>query len=187
MKIRLAPHGISTPQALGNWPSAEPNCDSEFKLGQDDHHRAKLGSGSAIFDKALALILSYSMFPQERLRAILSSGSKAAMGATVVQHAKASIFEFEMANRVVEVFDRHKDGVHEAGLKIVSLKGHPEQGAETFMVTQASDGTVELHIIANSRPGHWLTRIGAPWTRRVQLKATSECIRHMQEQAALIS
>jgi len=184
MKIRLALQGIRAPADLGNWHELSINCGADFMQGNADRHCREFGMGGKVFERARERILSYQMFPRSRVQVLLSAGTQVNAGVTVVQHARMGIFEFEMANRILEVFDRSLDEIREAGFNLASVQGHAEQGVETFKVTLDRAGKVNFHIIAWSRPGHWLTRLFKPLTRWIQLKATGECLAHLKAEAS---
>lgn len=57
------------------------------------------------------------------------------------------------------------------GLAYGTLPGHPESGEEAFVVEKDGDSTL-FRITAFSRPGHLVTRLGGPVTRRVQVRMT---------------
>lgn len=54
------------------------------------------------------------------------------------------------------------------GFTYVTLPGHPEAGVESFLLERGPDGCVRFTIIAVSRPGTLLTRLGSPASRAVQ-------------------
>jgi uncharacterized protein (UPF0548 family) len=181
MKIRFAPLGIRPAKDPSVWGRASANCRQDFSSGHQDEHRVVLGRGDRVFRVARDTIAAYRMFPAERLLATFDQGECAQVGTTVAQCVKLAFLEFEMANRIVSIFDRDEEGVREFGIQIVSLEGHAEQGVETFKVVQDIRGEVTFQIIANSKPGLMLTRFFSPLTRWVQLRASRECMRHMVE------
>lgn len=65
------------------------------------------------------------------------------------------------------------------GFIYATLPGHPERGAESFMVMIADDGAVQCHIAAVSAPGAWATRIAGPLGWAIQSAATSGYLRSM--------
>jgi uncharacterized protein (UPF0548 family) len=78
------------------------------------------------------------------------------------------------AGRVVRVIDEPDL----AGFAYGTLPGHPEQGEEAFTVARRA-GRVIFEITAFSRPRHPLARIGAPLTRRLQVRANQQYIAAM--------
>lgn len=62
--------------------------------------------------------------------------------------------------------------VSDNGFTYRALPGHPEQGEESFTLTQSADGTVTFTISARSRPATWWARLGAPVTNLVQRRIT---------------
>lgn len=61
------------------------------------------------------------------------------------------------------------------GFAYGTLPGHPELGEESFMVDRQGDETF-FRIVAFSRPAEWLTRLGAPISRRVRRHFTRSCL-----------
>jgi uncharacterized protein (UPF0548 family) len=54
-----------------------------------------------------------------------------------------------------------------------------ERGEELFSVALLPDGTVTFTVRAMSRPGHFLTRVGALVARRIQRTATDKYLQAM--------
>ena len=180
MRIRPALFGLSPPKGQDDWPQAAPTCGQDFKEGLAQHFEMELGSSPEVFERALAKVMAYGMFPPQRLRVDLGGASPLRVGGTIVMKARLGFLSFEIGNRVLDVFDRNRDGVREAGLTVATLQGHVEQGTETVTVRQAADGKVSLHLDVNARPGHWLTKAFKPLLLRVQRKAIRESLEHMQ-------
>jgi uncharacterized protein (UPF0548 family) len=53
-----------------------------------------------------------------------------------------------------------------------TLRGHPEEGEESFVVRRGLDGN-RFEICALSRPATFASRLGAPLARRIQQRVTS--------------
>ncbi len=70
--------------------------------------------------------------------------------------------------RIVWVIDEPD----EFGFGYGTLRGHPEEGEESFVVRRDSDGS-RFDVCALSRPATFTSRVGAPVARRVQRRVTS--------------
>jgi uncharacterized protein (UPF0548 family) len=75
----------------------------------------------------------------------------------------------EVGCRVIYVVDEAR----RYGFAYGTLPGHPECGEEAFVVEHRPDDEVVFAISAFSRPADWLVRIGGPFVRRLQARATS--------------
>ncbi len=69
------------------------------------------------------------------------------------------------------------------GFAYGTLEGHPAKGEESFLVRRV-DGTVHFDVVAMSRPGSLLTRLGGPVTRLVQSRMTE---RYLKGLAAFVA
>jgi uncharacterized protein (UPF0548 family) len=159
------------------WEAAPPTgapADAASAAWRRDHYETVLAVGPervAAAERARAAVLAYRIFPPETLIAALPDLT-ARPGATIVQGFRLGPLGLIAAVRVLTVFDRERDGLRRTGFSYVTLAGHPERGAMTFAVVEDAD-VARFEMDAISRPGHWLTRLGAPLARRLQ-RATSE-------------
>ncbi|KYH46010.1 DUF1990 family protein [Branchiibius sp. NY16-3462-2] len=62
--------------------------------------------------------------------------------------------------------------VTENGFTYRALPGHPEEGEESFTLTQTDHDTIVFTISARSRPATWWARLGSPVTSLVQRRIT---------------
>ena len=85
--------------------------------------------------------------------------------------------------RVTDSFDGPADGVWRAGFTFRTLRGHVELGEETFFVEKDASGAVRVGLRSWSRPGLWLTRLAAPYTRWVQVRACQAALDHLERTA----
>jgi uncharacterized protein (UPF0548 family) len=79
--------------------------------------------------------------------------------------------------RVVTVVDEP----HRQGFAYGSLPGHPERGEESLVLSLLDDQTVELTLVAFSRPALWWSRAAAPVTRWVQRRVTARYVAALQQ------
>jgi uncharacterized protein (UPF0548 family) len=78
--------------------------------------------------------------------------------------------------RVVYVTD--EEG--EFGFGYGTLPGHPAEGEESFLVRR-TDGDVHFEVVAISRPGSLLTRLGGPVTRLVQSRMAERYLKGLAD------
>ena len=161
------------------WEAAPPTGvppDAAPTAWRRDHYETVLAAGpdwAAAAERARAAVLAYRIFPPETLIAALPDLT-VRPGATIVQGFRLGPLGIIAAVRVLTVFDRERDGPRRTGFSYVTLAGHPERGAMTFAVVEDGPaGVVRFEMDALSQPGHWLTRLGAPFARRLQ-RTTSE-------------
>jgi uncharacterized protein (UPF0548 family) len=131
-----------------------------------DHLRrsATVGKGATEFASAATLLMAWEMHRRSGLM-VQSSSPRAAVG-EVVRVGPAIV---QAPGRVVTVIDEPR----RQGFAYGTLPGHPERGEESFVLTLLDDDTVELAIVAFSRPAVWWSRAGAPVSRLVQRRITA--------------
>ena len=66
-----------------------------------------------------------------------------------------------------------------------TLKGHPEEGEESFVVRRSPAGAL-FEVTALSRPATLSSRVGAPIARRIQRRVTSRYLAGIREAAAAV-
>ena len=99
--------------------------------------------------------------------------------ANIIENADSSGCEYEHgpehADRVIAGELASRDYVIDEptrfGFVYATLPDHPEQGYESFVVSNV-DGEIVLQIDAVSRPGIPIVRLGAPVTRLLQRRAS---------------
>ena len=134
-----------------------------------DHNRARLGTGKATFDRAVAALGAWR---QSSLgwTSVHPRGAPTTPGtdvAVVVRH-----FGFWSLNacRVLhDVDDEPEPGVRRVGFAYGTLPAHGEIGEERFTVEwHAADDSVWYDVYALSKPGHPLVRLAYPLARHLQ-------------------
>lgn len=142
----------------------------EFPPGY--HHfrlRRRIGSGTALFEKAAAEILSYRM--QKGSHVFRSASTPAAEVGTAMTVRLGPIIA---PCQVVYVLDEPTI----RGFAYGTLPGHPEIGEELFAVSHDPDTDTVYGIVESfSRPGTWYTRLGGPAVRLIQHLAAAQYIR----------
>jgi hypothetical protein len=88
------------------------------------------------------------------------------------------------AGRVTDDFDGPIGTFWRAGFTFHTVAGHAELGEETFWVEKdLLTGEVRVGLTSWSRPGHWLTRMAAPYTRWVQVRACWRALEQLEKVA----
>lgn len=183
---RLADSPWMNPARWEGRPAAAIDVDRAPHGWRRDHFRTTLATGSArraAAESARAALLAYRIFPPALLIAAMP-GLTVTPRAVIVQGFRLGPVGLIAAVRVVTVFDRDRAGSRRTGFSYVTLAGHPERGAITFAVIDDERADVaRFEIDAISRPGHWLSRLGAPLARRLQRDGLRAAIHHVRQQA----
>jgi uncharacterized protein (UPF0548 family) len=133
------------------------------------------------FRRVAAAILRYDVFPPRFVRGVLAR-TPVEVGDTVgISYRVVAGVRLFFAARVVERFDGADGRVHRAGFRYRTLAGHPELGEETFEVEKdLASGAVRVALRSWSRPGLWLTWLGAPVMRLAQRRASVAALVHLE-------
>jgi uncharacterized protein (UPF0548 family) len=129
--------------------------------------RVRVGSGNDVFTSASDALLSWQMHRRSGLS--VAADGPATIDRTVVLGLGYRLVVI-IACRIVYICDEPR----RRGFAYGTLPDHPEQGEESFIVSQDDDGTVWFDITVFSRPGSALIRyvhpiakiVQAVWTRR---------------------
>ncbi|GAB1688949.1 DUF1990 family protein [Krasilnikovia sp. M28-CT-15] len=130
-----------------------------------------LGSGSEVFERAVAALFGWRMH-QEAGLAVVYCGGKPAPGIVVVLQAGWGPLHLRIPCRVVYTVDE----ADRRGFAYGTLPGHPESGEEAFTVVLTGTGDVRIRIRAFSRPASLVARVGGPFTRLIQQYATDRYV-----------
>ncbi|WP_119675019.1 DUF1990 domain-containing protein [Deinococcus sp. RM] len=90
-----------------------------------------------------------------------------------VQAGRFSPLALAFCDRVTDVIDEPR----RQGFTYATLPGHPEQGAETFLVEWHADDRVTFTVRAVSQPGWPLLRLVRPALAWLQGRATRQYLR----------
>ena len=149
-------------RATGQQPTFSGRVDGDCPPG---FHRVlrsrRVGSGSADFQRAAEVVLSWQMLQRAGMR-VEATSDRAELGATIVQR----LGPMRAPCRIVAVFDETRRG----GFSYASLPGHPENGVEQFLVEHRDDDAVWCVISSISRSAAWYAKLGGPVTRFVQAR-----------------
>lgn len=135
----------------------------------------QLGHGSAAFDRAKEGVRTWRGHKILGLR-IFPSATPPTTSGTIVVSLGSAICSIAAPCRIVTVIDEPS----RFGFVYATLPGHPERGAESFIVSISDEGAVTFHIVALSAPADVLTRMAGPLGRFVQSAATTGYLRSMR-------
>ncbi len=139
---------------------------------------------SGPFERVAAAILRYDIFPPALLTGVLARAPVEA-GDTygICCHFVPGI-EVLFGGRVKNCFREVDGDVWRAGFIFQTIVGHPMIGEETFWVEkERTSGVVKAGLHSWSRPGMWLTRLGKPMLRWVQLRASNAALARLAKTA----
>lgn len=126
------------------------------------------------FERGSAAIRDWAVHRGSGL-SVLADGTMA-VGTNVAMVAPLPVGFVEVTCRVVQVID--EPGLF--GFAYGTLSVHPERGEESFVVSNAPDGTVRFVIAAASEPAHPLARLAPPIATRLQNQACLHYLAAMQ-------
>jgi uncharacterized protein (UPF0548 family) len=128
------------------------------------------------FAAAATLLMTWEMHRRSGLT-VESSSPRAAVGEVVRLGVRLGPATVLAPGRVVSVIDEAR----RQGFAYGTLPGHPEQGEESFVLSLLDDETVELAVVAFSRPAVWWSRAGAPVSRWVQRRITARYLAALRQ------
>jgi uncharacterized protein (UPF0548 family) len=133
-----------------------------------DHNRIKLGTGLAIFERAIAAMRRWAMFDIDWLT-LLRRDAPIAVGEIVAIVPRHFGVLSISPCRIVYVIDEHDAQSARFGFGYGTLPNHVGRGEERFMVEWSrADDAVHYDIFATSQPGGVLTTLGYPVMRVMQ-------------------
>lgn len=146
-----------------------------------DHRETLLGTGRERFERARTALFAWRSFaiPWVRLHGAAAPVREGNVVATLVRAAGLWVTS---PCRVGYVLDA-RDEPRCAGFGYGTLPGHPEIGEERFFVSHdpATDA-VRYEILAFSRAGHLLSRLGRPYVRPLQARFALASLSALKEQ-----
>jgi uncharacterized protein (UPF0548 family) len=144
-----------------------------------DHNRIKLGKGPTVFDAAKAAVRGWKMFDFDWIRLVPDSAPiEVGRNVAIVVHHLG--FYSLNAARVVFVVSGD-DSVDRFGFAYGTLTEHAEIGEERFSVEfDRRTGEVWYDLLAVSRPGHTLAKLGYPISRLLQRVFANESMMAMK-------
>lgn len=147
-----------------------------------DHNRIRLGSGRAVFERAVGGVQSWQMFNLGWVR-LFFADTPIATGREVAVLARHLGFYSLNTCRIVYTLDESRDEeshIRRYGFAYGTLAAHAERGEERFSIEwHRADDAVWYDILAFSRPHHWLAAVGYPLTRQFQKRFARDSKRAM--------
>ena len=140
-----------------------------------------LGTGQRVFDRAGEGLRRWQASRGAGLQ-VYPIDAAVEPGVTVLVVMRIGPLYAHAACRVVYVVDDPDC----FGFAYGTLPLHPARGEEAFLVERAHDGTVRFRVKAFSAPGHLVSRLGGPVSRRVQARTLDAYVRAMQWYCALV-
>ena len=133
-----------------------------------DHHRVLLGHGAETYAAACEAIRGWKMFPPEMTQVFWPESPQQPGDVVAVLYRARPFFLWMLfPARVVYRVDEPR----RFGFAYGTLPDHPERGEERFLVEwNQADDSVWYDLLALSRPGHWLARLGYLYARYEQAK-----------------
>jgi uncharacterized protein (UPF0548 family) len=143
-----------------------------------DHNRVRLGSGAAVFLRAVESVRAWRMFRLGWVQ-LFEPDTRIEAGATVAVLVHHFGFWSLNACRVVYV----REDARKYSFAYGTLQDHAEQGEERFSVEwSAQDDSVSYDILAFSRPRQWQAKLARPLSRTLQRKFARDSMAAMKRE-----
>lgn len=136
-----------------------------------DRQRVLLGHGEDVYRRAQAAIECWAMFPSAVASVFRPTTPTVSQNVVVLYFAAPLQMWMVFPARVIYCLNDSEEQCHRFGFAYGTLPEHPECGEERFLVEwNRRDDSVWYDLLAISRPGHWLARLGYPYTRFEQAR-----------------
>ncbi|MDR6216463.1 DUF1990 domain-containing protein [Deinococcus soli (ex Cha et al. 2016)] len=139
------------------------------------HEVVEVGQGEGVFRRAAAALRRWDTHRSWWLR-VYPADEPPTPGQTVVIQVQAGRFSplaLAFCDRVTDVIDEPR----RQGFTYATLPGHPERGAEAFLIEWHADDRVTFTVRAVSQPGWPLLRLVRPALAWLQGRATRQYLR----------
>ncbi|MEV7419630.1 DUF1990 domain-containing protein [Streptomyces sp. NPDC089919] len=143
------------------------------------HHRTRIGTGRAAFERAGTAVTTFAMHRAAGLR-VRAAGPRAEPGIRLGNALGVGRFEISVPCEVV--WTAYESDL--TGFAYGTRPGHPEQGEESFLVELDAQGAVWFTVTAFSRPATWYTRLAGPLVPFLQMRFARLCGRRLRRIAA---
>lgn len=154
-------------------------ADAALRSYAVDHHRLRLGTGAADFERACAAVRRWTMFEMPWIE-LCSRTAPIEPGTTVAILVHACGAWSLNASRIVYRIDE-SGAVARFGFAYGTLPEHAESGEERFLVEwRRADDSVWYDLCAFSRPNQLVSRVARPCVRRLQRRFASDSLWAMQ-------
>jgi uncharacterized protein (UPF0548 family) len=146
-----------------------------------NHGRIRLGQGEAVFEQAIEALRKWKMFDLGWAR-VCWPDAPIEVGTTVAVLARHFGFWSLHPARIVFIVDDDDGQVRRSGFAYGTVRGHGEQGEETFIIEwRRADDSVWYDLRSFSRPGELLTKLSNPIVRSLQRRFARESTQAMLE------
>jgi uncharacterized protein (UPF0548 family) len=136
------------------------------------------------FERVAAAILRYDIFPPWLVHGVLARTPVEAGDTLGICYRMLPGLEVIFSGKVTRRFREVEGDVWRAGFTFQTAVGHPMIGEETFLVEkERTTGVVKAGLHSWSRPGMWLTRLGKPVLRWVQVRASHAALTRLAKTA----
>jgi hypothetical protein len=134
------------------------------------------------FERLAGAIRAYRVFPPRLMTGLLRRAPVQAGDTFGFCYHFLPGIDLFFAGRVAAFFDGRDGDTWRAGFRFRTVRGHPAVGEEEFWVEKdPADGGVRVGLRSWSRPGTRLTRLGAPFMRWSQVRASRAALRHLAQ------
>jgi uncharacterized protein (UPF0548 family) len=145
-----------------------------------DRNRVRLGTGGVTFERARRALKSWQMLQLGWVEPCWPDAT-VCEGELVGTLACACGIWVVNVCRIVYVIEETTEADSEFSFAYGTLDGHVERGEERFrIVWQHADDSVWYEIVAFSKPGRWLARVGYPYVRYQQRRFARDSLRVMR-------
>jgi uncharacterized protein (UPF0548 family) len=155
-------------------PVGISSADSSAAGYTFDGATAIVGDGRGTYKRAIECLRTWDVHRAAGMQ--ITASGPVAPEATVVMSLPVGILHVTAACRVIDVVGSERAWEFAYG----TLEHHVESGEERFRVVLDREDRVRFEISAFARPAHLLTRVGAPFTRRLQHRATLRYLHALQ-------
>ncbi|THV41883.1 DUF1990 family protein [Glycomyces buryatensis] len=161
---------MTSPQFKVNYP--EPGATQGDSMPAGYRHLHRETELAAPLARAAEVLMTWGLHEQCGLRPE-PSAPRVAAGVEV----RLRFAGLRIPCQVVWV----EETAERVGFGYGSLPGHPDQGEAAFLLEALGEETTRFTIRSFSKPGTWLSRLGAPVARHFQTRATDQFVTRMRD------
>jgi len=176
---RSIQHAFALAEAASPTYETPTSSDAHAPRYALDLHEGVIGRGERDFALAASGLRRWATHRVPGVR-VFPTASVVALGATCLVTFGTPLLAIAAPCRVTDVVD----DAQRVGFTYVTLRGHPEEGEETFDVQLDARGDVRCTISARSRPGSRLVAATAPVNRVVQRRVARGYLRSLERHVA---
>ncbi len=158
---------------------SEVGATKDAVLPAGYHHLRRqeaLGRGKEEFAAAADIVMRWGVQRGAGFR-VEASAPRAAVGAVIRSSTGVGPLRVYVPCRVIYVVDEPT----RRGFAYGTLRGHPESGEESFVVSLLADGAVQFDIVAFSRPATLWAKAGGPLNGILQRFVTDRYVKAVRQ------